>query len=621
MPSKAQRNFNDLSTYPDWWHESMKTRDERLGWWQDARFGQFMHWGAYSVLGGGYQGEILKDQYGEHVARLFEIPKEDYIKHAASQFRPEKFDADEWVLRAKNAGMKFFVITAKHHDGFAIYHSKYSEFDVEDTAKWPRDPLKELSEACKRHGLKFGVYYSHAQDWYAPGNVQNNWDFPKNIATHEFARKHKVGRWYQAVDEAEVEAYLPKAWDYYINKSIPQVIELIQDYGVELFWFDTSNWMPTEFNARVLQTVRELAPNMVVNARVQRGYGDYEGGPDGPVAYPYFDGPWECIQSTLHSWGYNKYDEENRRSAEYLLEMLSTVTSKNGVVMVNIGPKPDGTWVEGDLETYEEFASWWSANGESIRGAGPAPIGVHNWGVVTAKDKSIFLHLHEWPVDNILEVGGLDSKVSKAILLDSNKKLKTQSESGVLHIDLPADPKKPYHSVVELVFKSEPKGEFRRPVKAEMQNRFHVFDTPFLSEGVQFGGEKPEAAVILRWDNADDSMRWPIVVTEDGEFDVHIVYDIPRKANHTGEYVVAVGDQTLTGIVSRNAAGDSGIIEHEMKLMNTTAEKMPRVRVLTDNLGTLKLKPGDHDLVLKSPNKTGRGVLFNPRAIYLVPAK
>jgi alpha-L-fucosidase len=145
----------------------------------------------------------------------------------------------------------------------------------------------------------------------------------------------------------------------YVNKSIPQVIELLEDYRVEFFWFDSASWMPPEFNIRVLETVRELAPDTLVNYRIQHFYGDYLGGPDSPVAFAYHDQDWECIQSTLHSWGYNKFDEHNRRHTDYLLRMLATVVSKDGVMMINIGPKGDGTWTDADISSYGEMATWW----------------------------------------------------------------------------------------------------------------------------------------------------------------------------------------------------------------------------------------------------------------------
>ena len=619
-PSKELRDYRDQDSYPQWWKDSQKTREQRVAWWKEARFGQFMHWGAYSVLGGGYNGHELKGQYSEHIARILKIPKKDYIEHAASKFCPEKFDADEWVLRAKNAGMQFFVITAKHHDGFAIYHSKYSDFDVEDAAKWPRDPLKELSEACKRHGLKFGVYYSHAQDWYSPGNTQNDWDFPGNPATSANEKKMGKGKWFEQ-DTPEVEAHYRKAWDYYVNKSIPQVIELLEGYNVEFIWFDTASWMPPEFNIRVLETVRKLAPDTLVNYRIQHFYGDYLGGPDSPVAFAYHNQDWECIQSTLHSWGYNKFDEHNRRHTDYLLRMLATVVSKDGVMMINIGPKGDGTWTDGDISSYGEMATWWKDNGESIRGAGMAPLSVHNWGVVTGKDNGLYLHVFDWPADQKLQLGGLLTQPESVILLEGNQSLAVNQKDGLTTISLPAKSENPYHEVIKLSFAAKPQGEIRRPIQANISNRLHVYDTPLLSKGLGVGRGKAIEAYVSGWSSTDDFVTWPVIVSDKADYNVHIIYDLPHEGDFSDPYQLTIGEHKLNGTVNREGNGDERLITAEMKLMKLDSKKSNKATMITDSLGKLSLDPGQYDLKLSAAGSISGKELFRPRAIILEPIK
>ncbi len=317
LPIALKAEDQQPANPPDWWKDSMVNLDQRMKWWEDSRFGLFMHWGAYSVLGGEYNGQKQVGAYAEHIATKYKIPKKDYIEQAAGKFRPEKFDADEWVRLAKNAGMKFIVITAKHHDGFCIYDSKYTDFDVKDTAKWDRDPLKELAAACKKYGLHFGVYYSHAQDWYDPDNVVNNWDY----------NNPNKKDWY--LQDTPYAALHKKMMQNYVNrKAIPQVKELINDYGVEMFWFDTAVWMPMDLRVQVLKAAREAKPDVIVNQRVAGGedgnYGDYIGGPDIPMVFsPHKERYWEAIQSTdSHSWGYNKFDDQIRRSPSYMLRML-----------------------------------------------------------------------------------------------------------------------------------------------------------------------------------------------------------------------------------------------------------------------------------------------------------
>ncbi|VGO18957.1 alpha-L-fucosidase [Pontiella sulfatireligans] len=617
-PSLEFRNYRDKTNVPEWWTESMKTREQRVAWWKEARFGQFMHWGAYSVLGGGYEGQEMTGQYAEHIARVYKIPKKDYIEQAASKFQPEQFNADEWVLRAKNAGMQFFVITAKHHDGFAIYHSKHSDFDIEDASKWSRDPLKELSAACKKHGLKFGVYYSHAQDWYMPGNTQNNWDFPGNPATSANEKKMGNGKWYEQ-DTPEVKAHMIKAWDYYVNKSIPQVIELLQDYDVEFIWFDTASWMPPEYNIRVLETVRKLAPDTLVNYRIQHFYGDYEGGPDSPIVFPYKDNDWECIQSTLHSWGYNKFDEHNRRPTDYLLKMLATVVSKDGVMMINIGPKGDGTWTDGDITTYKEMETWWANNGDSIRGAGMTPLAVHNWGVVTGKDNDLYLHVFDWPADRKLRVGGLMSTPDSVVLTENNQSLSVKQKDGLLTIDVPVEPDTPYHSVIKLSFSSEPKGENRRPLEATVNNRLHVYDTPFVSDGLSYKKGKGFEAYFTNWKKPEDHVTWKVSVEKKAEYNVHVIYDLPPEGKFDDAYQITIGDQQLTGTVNYEGKIDERYINEELKLMKMDSTKSKKTVMVGDSLGTLSLEPGKYDLKLSALDGISSTELFSPRTIILEP--
>ena len=618
--SKPEPNRHPGNPKPEWWLKSMEGVDDRIQWWEDARFGLFMHWGAYSVLGGGYDGHELKDAYAEHIARLLKIPKADYIEHAASKFRPEKFDAEKWVLRAKNTGMKFVAITAKHHDGFTIYHSKHSDFDVEDTAKWERDPLKELSDACKKHGLKFGVYYSHAQDWYEPGNTHNDWDFPGNPATLTFERSQKEGKKWWAYDTPEVQAHIDKAWDYYVNKSIPQVMELIEDYGVELIWFDTCHWMPPEFNFRTLQAVRELAPNTVVNARIQPGWGDYEGGPDSPNVFPYRKSYWECIQSTLHSWGYNKFDEDNRRPTDYLIQMLATVVSKDGTMMINVGPKGDGTWVENDVTSFAEIGEWMDVHSESIHGAGSAPLPVHNWGVATAKGNDIYLHVFNWPEGGKLLVGGLQTKVDKAVLMKGNKSLKAKQKDGVLSLKIPSKPSDPYDSVIKLSFSSPPEGEFRRPLEAACVNRLHVYDTPLFSgKNMRTGTGKGSEAYMWSWVDPQGQITWKLRAVEAGTYKVHLLYDVSKTGTCGDNYKLTVGDKEFIGTVSREGSVDAQWIDAEVELMRMGERESRRSVMTGDYVGEITLEPGNYDLQLMAAGEIKHKELFMPRTVILEP--
>ncbi len=593
----------------------MKNRDKRMAWWKEARFALFMHWGAYSVLGGEYKGEELKGKYAEHIARICKIPRKDYIRDAAGKFHPEKYDAERWVLLAKKAGMKYIVITSKHHDGFAIYYSKHSDFDMKDTAKWHRDPLKELADACRKHGLRFGVYYSHAQDWYEPGNVRNNWDFPGNPAVNN-------RRWFKK-KTPEVKAHLKKAWTYYETKVIPQVKELIIDYKVDMIWFDTASWMPQEYNTRVLKAVRDTNPDTIVSHRIGGGMGDYVGGPDSPVVFPVTKEPyWEAIQSTLHSWGYNRFDEANRRPPDYLIRMLATVVSKGGNMMINVGPKPDGTFVKKDIETLEIIAEWMKEQSGSIHGAGRSPLPAQNWGVITSKGNDLFLHVFNWPKKGKLRVGGLFTKVDSATLLKKKKKLKVKREPGnVISLNIPTKPSHPFNSVIQLKCASKPKADQFRLLEPGIENRLHVYDTGLIQgRRIRTSSGKGSDAYLFNWREPDASVTWKVRATEPLGYKVHIIYDFPKKNSESDYYKLTIGNARLAGKVRKKGTGDQKYIKKELALMRMHSVSGKSSIMTIDHLGTLSLNPGTYDLKLSAIGNIKNRELFRPRSIILEPA-
>jgi alpha-L-fucosidase len=211
-----------------WWTEALKARDQRLQWWRDARFGCFMHWGVYSDPAGEYKGR-RGGSYSEHLMRQLKIPREEYLREIAGKFQPRQVRCEEWVTLIKSAGMRYLIITAKHHDGFAMYPSDVSTFDIADSTKFKRDPMKELSEACKKHGIHFGFYYSHAFDWEHPDAPGNDWDYQNPGATSTCSTRSSTavaGRmWYDAHPEM-----VPRFRKYVDEKAIPQLLELIDKY-------------------------------------------------------------------------------------------------------------------------------------------------------------------------------------------------------------------------------------------------------------------------------------------------------------------------------------------------------------------------------------------------------
>jgi len=598
----------------DWWEASMEHQDERMDWWENARLALFVHWGAYSVLGGEFNGEKSIDRYAEHIAREMQISKADYIKYAASQFHPDQFDAEDWVLRAKKAGMEYVVITAKHHDGFAIYPSKYTDFDIKDTAHWDRDPLRELADACKTHGLKFGVYYSHAQDWYEPGNFRFNWEYPFHPTERD---------WYK--DETpEGLAHRERVKAYLNEKCIPQLRELLLDYGAEMIWFDTPGWLPPGYIAHVLKAVREIKPETVVSYRIGRGWGDYGGGPDNATAFPPRDERyWEVIQSTLHSWGYHKHDEHHRRSPERLIQTTADVISRGGNMMINVGPKPDGTWVEKDIETFDVMADWIKDQEASIHDVGQSPLPFQNWGVITAKDDILYLHVFDWPADGKLRVGGLLTDVNAATLMKGNMPLEVErSADTIVTVHLPSEAPNAIDSVIRLDCAAEPKTDGIRLLEPASDNRLHVYDGASYSGGLKTGSGRGEDAYVSNWVSGQDAVSWRVRVAEPSAYEIHVVYGTRKgpKRPFDNKYEVTIGSAKFVETTTRTGNEDPKYATKESLRMGF--ERPNTTFPASDNVGVVSLAPGVYDLKIASHNGLDpKEELFRVRTVLLVPAK
>ena len=259
-----------------------KTQDEKMQWFREAKFGLFIHWGLYSIPAGEWKGQPVAG-IGEWIMNRAKIPVGEY-EQLAGQFNPVKFDAEAWVQMAQDAGMKYIVITSKHHDGFAMYHSAVSKYNIFDATPFHRDPLKELSEACKRHGIRFGFYYSQAQDWHEPNGAGNTWDFGPD-------------------DKKDFDQYLR-------GKAEPQVKELLTNYGpICLIWFDTPRMMTNERGQRFIDIVHSLQPATLIDGRLGSA-GDYRSMGDNAIPNQVVEGDWEVPATLNHTWGYKKDDND-----------------------------------------------------------------------------------------------------------------------------------------------------------------------------------------------------------------------------------------------------------------------------------------------------------------------
>ena len=321
-------------------------RAERLAWFHQAKYGLFIHWGLYAIPAGEWKGKRIPG-IGEWIMNRARVPVREY-EQLAKQFNPVKYNAEEWVQLAKDAGMKYIVITSKHHDGFAIYHSKVSKYNVVDATPFKRDVLKELAAACAKHKMPLGFYYSQAQDWHDPNGAGNSWDFGPN-------------------DKKDFDKYLRE-------KAEPQVRELLTDYGpVALVWFDTPQMMNAERAQRFTDIVRSLQPKTLIDGRLGAA-GDYVTTGDNVIPPDVQSDAWEVPATINHTWGYKTYDHDWKSPGQITFKLVDIV-SKGGNYLLNVGPMADGVIPRPSQDILRAVGEWLKINGDAVYGAGPTPFG------------------------------------------------------------------------------------------------------------------------------------------------------------------------------------------------------------------------------------------------------
>jgi alpha-L-fucosidase len=405
-------------------------KDTRMSWWREARFGMFIHWGIYSVPAGTYNGKQI-DGIGEWIMDKAKIPIPEYEKYAP-QFNPTKFDAGKWVGIAADAGMKYIIITSKHHDGFCLWDSKISDYDIMDRTPFKRDILKELSNACQKKGIRLGFYHS-IMDWHHPFANSSNF------------QKYREG-------------YLK-----------PQLKELLTEYGpISVLWFD-GEWIEewTEPQGKEMYNfVRNLKPDIIINNRVGKGRKGMQGmnkgeGYTGDFGTPEQEIPatgipgvdWESCMTMNDTWGFKSYDN-NWKSTETLIHNLIDIASKGGNFLLNVGPTALGEIPEASVKRLREMGDWLDINGDAIYGTTASPIQEPSWGRYTKKSGKIFAHVFQWPKDGSLEVSVKDLSIFRAYLLSdkSQNALKYKMTEKDLVLDLPENPPDNIASVIVLEY-------------------------------------------------------------------------------------------------------------------------------------------------------------------------
>jgi len=548
--------------------ETPEARQSRMKWWREARFGMFIHWGVYSVPAGTYKGKRVRG-IGEWIMSRARIPVKEY-EEFARQFNPVKYDAEEWTRIAAEAGMKYMVITSKHHDGFCLWDSKVSDYDVMDAAPFKRDILKELAGACATRGVRLCFYHS-TMDWHHP--------------------------------DAKGASF-PKYRDEYLK---PQLRELLTGYGpIGVLWFD-GEWIKewTEPQGRDLYDFcRELQPGIIVNNRVGKGRKGMQGMSKGkeyagdfgtpeqqipPKGLPGLD--WETCMTMNDTWGYKSYDHK-WKSAPDLIRKLVDIVSKGGNFLLNVGPTAEGLIPAPSVERLAAIGRWMKVNGESIYATTASPFGRLPWGRCTAKPGRLYLHVFNWPKDGKLAVPGIENEVTGARLLAGGAALRVRRAEGNTVIELPSRAPDEVDSVValEVVGKVEVAAF---TVRADKKGAY----TCKAGDAALHGGLQYESAkkCIGYWTEKDYWVSWDLKVTRPGRFTAAVTYANPQGGS---EFELGVGGRTTAGRVRSTGSWDEFV---------------------TDTLGEMELdKAGKVALSVKATKKVGDGVM-NLRAVTLRP--
>jgi alpha-L-fucosidase len=498
---------------------TQQTPDPRLDWWRDARFGMFIHWGLYSVPAGTWKEST---RHAEWIRTTAQIPLETYDKFV-DEFNPVLFDADEWCKMAADAGMGYVVITSKHHDGFCLFDSAQTDFDIMSTP-FKRDIMKELAEAAPKHNVRMCWYHS-IMDWHHPDYLpRRGWETERSSEGADMDRFRK-----------------------YLHA---QVSELLTNYGpIGVMWFD-GEWESTwrgEYGVELYQHCLQLQPDVIVNNRLgarggmegMTGMDGYAGGYGGDYATPEQEIPdavekgldWETCMTMNDRWGYNIHDH-NFKSTTDLLQKLSDIVSKNGNFLLNVGPKPDGTFPQESIDRLSEIGDWMDVNGEAIHGTIGSPFNELPWGRATQKlhldATTIYLHVFDWPTNGKLAVPNLAGIISSARVLGGTS-AKFTMEQGEVTIDVPSEMPSKHIGVVAIDVVGRPVVYEEPKIQATANQFVHGLDVE-----ISIGSPDLE----IRYTHSDNNRTLE-------EVQLNHIYDGPIPIDNTTTIVAQCFDKGL----------------------------------------------------------------------------
>lgn len=562
--------------------------DKSLDWWRGSRVGLFIHWGLYSATEGYWNGVHTKG-IGEWIQERERIPLAEY-KEYAGKMTLEKFEADKWAEIIKKAGLKYIVLTAKHHEGFAMYDSKWDDYNVVKMGPSHRNPAMELAVAARKQGLKMCFYYSQAHDWADKDAVGNTWDFNE--------------------DEKDFANFLNGKCKY-------QLKELLTDYGdVGLIWFDVPQKISREQSIELKKYVKEIQPECLVSGRIssETGIGDYGSLGDNQLPKGKIEGDWETPITLNHTWGY-KRDDNNWKSTGEIINLVTDLLSKGVNCLINIGPKADGEIPEESLKILNELGVWMNINGEAVYGTTCSPfLTDFPWGNVSKKGHNMYLYVKK--PSPIIFFSGLRTDVKKVTLFSKTpKKLAfkqyhdNEKDEHVIEIEMPSENNCRYVNVIKLEMDGEietvdylcqqPDGSVTLPAylaeiyKGEESGSDYedtANDTAAAAESFNLKHKKElsisQAGVIENWKDTSHHIEWEFTVYQPAEFQVELRTFGRKYETWVGGHKVSVEctDHTIGETLKADVIPDSSGRHY----FSETGS----------NIGTLKLNAGCHRLCL-----------------------
>ena len=568
------------------------TQNERMQWWREARFGMFIHWGLYAIPAGEWNGKQIGG-IGEWIMKNARIPVNEY-RQLATTFNPVKFNAHDFVATAKNAGMKYIAITSKHHDGFAMFKSDASKYNIVDATPYGKDVIKALAEECQKQGLKMCFYYSQSRDWNEPNGLDNDWDFPKE-----------------------------RNFQKYLNEKVkPQLTELLSNYGpIGLIWFDTPMDISKEQSQSLKDMVRKLQPECIISGRLGGGVEtDYMSTGDNVIPAAVVPGDWEVPATLNNTWGFKKNDHE-WKSPEALTRLLFDIAAKGGNYLLNVGPTAEGLIPQESVDILAKVGDWMKINSECIYGTQASPFNIEfKWGNITQKPGKLYLGIFNWPSETFY-LEGLKNKVRKVYLLaDKQQKAlffkeiyNQETDHHRLTLELPKQAPDKVVSVIVI--------EIEGPASVETaicQQADKTILLPGFSATAVKAGKPAELKFTARgggadWRDAAISLIWNFKVEKAGTYQIDIV------TTETGSHGAPVWQGGHAVKIKCAGQEQESVITDERREYNQRSQYWKLVHT---SGGKIKFdKAGNYELSLVLQNFIESKIGFAFKEINLIPVK